>query len=242
MPTSMRVLACAALLVAAACSNGSSDPVVQQPVDGAIRLTTHQVAALDSTADAIAKANPSNPILRSLADSTTQVLTAGIEAKQLPVVTTITTAPLYFVGIHRAFVRATGSSSTWTLVGFDNPEKLQTLVEVSGFAQSSTGDAPLAVSGTIGDGKGIVNGLMLQVQSGGSVTQWNGAVGTVSFSSGAASGACPGFVATPKVTCSIEQMRVKFTMEGRAESLSSIRTASLANEIDVPTMRLTYTP
>jgi hypothetical protein len=74
-----------------------------------LQLSTAQVASLDSTAQVILQANPGNSDLKSLVDSTLLVLTAGIQAKHIDINTNLSTAPLYFVGIHRAVSRPFGS-------------------------------------------------------------------------------------------------------------------------------------
>lgn len=230
-------------LAAAACSDKTvSTAPVTAPDE--IQLTGAQVSSLDSTAQVIVRANPGNGELESLADSVLQVLTVGVAAKRRDVSTNLTSAPLYFVGIHRAFSRAAGGSfSTWTIVGIDDPARLTNVVEVSGFAQTAAATAPSSVSGTIGDGTGAVNALLVQVASGGAVTEWHANTGTASFSSDAAGAACPGFVATPKVTCALETMHVRFvaaTPTGTGGAAA--RQASIATTVDVPTMRLTYAP
>jgi hypothetical protein len=188
------------------------------------------------------QANPGNPTLKSLVDSTLLVLTAGVEAKRLDVTTNLTTKPLYFVGVHRAVNRGAGGAfSTWTLVGMDDPSKLTSIVEVSGFAQTQNGAAPTSVSGTIGDGTGVVNGQLLEVATGGVVTQWSANTGTVSFSSSASGAACPNFPQTGNITCTLETMRVRFTMNAPGSGGATARSASVSTDVDVPTMRLTYT-
>jgi hypothetical protein len=224
----------------AAC--GGSDPT--EPVDApdVLQLTTKQIGSLDSTGQAITQANPGNGTLKSLVDSTLLVLTAGVEAKRLDVTTNLTTKPLYFVGVHRAVSRGNSAFSTWTLVGMDDPSKLTSLVEVSGFAQTANGTPPASVSGTIGDGTGVVNGVLLAVGNGGSVTQWNATTGTVSFSSIASGTACPNFPPSGNITCTLETMRVRFTMNAPGETGgASARSAAVSTDVDVPTMRLTYT-
>jgi hypothetical protein len=206
-----------------------------------LELTTKQLGALDSTGQAITDANPGNASLKSLVDSTLLVLTAGVQAKRLDVTTNLTTKPLYFVGVHRAVSRATGSFSTWTVVGMDDPEKLTSLVEVSGFAQNATATPPASLSGTIGDG-GFVNGLLLAVGNGGAVTEWRPTTGTASFSSSAPGAACPNFAATAIITCTLETLRVRFILTApNGSGGAGARAASIATEVDVPTMRLTYT-
>jgi hypothetical protein len=141
--------------------------------------------------------------------------------------------------------RAQGSWSTWTLVALDDPSALTSLIEVSGFAQSAGSSAPTAVTGTIGDGTGVVNALMLQVGAGGAVTKWNAATGTASFSSDAPppGAACPGFTPTPVVTCALETMHVRFTASAPSGSGGAgSRQATLTTAAAVPAMRLTYTP
>lgn len=237
-------LAClilAAAFTGVACDNRDATDPISAP--DKLSLTAAQVQSLDSTAQVIVQANPGNADLKSLVDSTLMVLTAGVEAKRVNVVTNLTSAPLYLVGVHRAVVRAAGSFSTWTLIALDDPSKLANLIEVSGFAQSTTAVPPTSVTGTIGDGTGIVNAMLLQVAPGGSVIQWHANAGTVSFSSDAANGPCPGFTPTPKITCSIETMHVRFTATAPSGSGGAgARQASVATEVEVPAMRLTYTP
>jgi hypothetical protein len=190
----------------------------------------------------INEANPTNGTLKSLVDSTLLVLTAGVEAKRLDVTTNLTTKPLYFVGVHRAVSRATGSFSTWTLVGMDDPAKLTSLVEASGFAQNSTATPPTSLSGTIGDGNGFVNGLLLSVGDGGAVTEWRPNTGTISFSSTPSSTPCPNFPVSGYIICTLETMRVRFSMSApNGTNGAGARSASIATEVDVPAMRLTYT-
>jgi hypothetical protein len=223
-----------------ACGGDSTSPGT---VPDTIVLTTDALNSLDSTAQAAEQANPTNADLKSLVDSSLLVLNAGITAKRLDVSTDLTTAPLYFVGIHRAYDESSGSSfSTWTLVGFDDPKHLTTLVEVGGFADS-TGAAPSSVIGAIGDGSGIVNGRFFHVGDNGSVTEWAPTAGGASFLSDAASGACPGFTATSTVTCALETMHVHFTAQATTGSGGAgSRQASVTTDVGVPTMRLTYTP
>jgi hypothetical protein len=123
----------------------------------------------------------------------------------------------------------------------DDPEKLTSLVEVAGFAQSNTATPPASVNGTIGDGSGIVNGTLLNVATGGAVTDWRANSGTVSFSSTASTTACPNFTPTGNIVCTLETMRVRFTMTAPGSGTNGTRSASIATEVDVPAMRLTYT-
>jgi hypothetical protein len=238
--TRLAPLGALALLLATACGTDNTSPSL--PADR-LQLTAAQVKALDSSGQAIVQANPGNADLKSLVDSTLMVLTAGVEARRVGITTNLTTAPLYLVGVHRAVARSTGSWSTWTLVAIDDPAKLVNLIEVSGFSQSTGATAPPAVSGTIGDGTGIVNAMLLQVAAGGAVTQWRASTGTVSFSSDAPGAACPGFVPTPIVTCALETMHVRFAANAPSGTGGAgARNAALATESDVPAMRLTYTP
>lgn len=225
----------------AACSG--KDATGPTPIPDTLLFSSAQIASLDSSAQQIARANPTNPDLKSLVDSTLMVFTAGIQAKRVAVGTDLTTVPLYLVGIHRAVTRTQGSFSTWTLVALDNPSALQNLIEVSGFAQSAGSTAPSAVNGTIGDGTGIVNALLLHVGAAGAVTQWNASSGSASFSSDAPGAACPGFTPTPKITCALETMHVRFVATAPSGSGGAgSRQATLATDADVPAMRLTYTP
>jgi hypothetical protein len=237
----IRLAMCGALTALLAACN-DSEPTQPGDAPDVLLLTTKQVGSLDSTGRVITQANPDNGTLKSLVDSTLLVLTAGVEAKRLDVTTNLTTKPLYFVGVHRAVSRGSSAFSTWTLVGMDDPSKLESLVEVSGFAQTATGTAPASVSGTIGDGTGVVNGLLLAVGSGGSVTEWRAATGTVSFSSIASGTACPNFPASGNITCTLETMRVRFTMSAPGGTGgASARSAAVSTDVDIPTMRLTYT-
>ena len=232
------VAPCLALVVLAAC--GGDDPTEPEDVPDALQLTPKQVGALDSTGNVITQANPGNASLKSLVDSTLLVLTAGVEARRLDVTTNLTTKPLYFVGVHRAVTRGNSSFSTWTIVGMDDPEKLTSLIEVAGFAQANTATPPASVNGAIGDGSGIVNGTLLTVGNGGSVTEWRANAGTVSFASTPSTTACPNFAPTGNIVCTLETMRVRFSMNAPSGS-NGARSASVATEVDVPAMRLTYT-
>ncbi|MES2306546.1 MAG: hypothetical protein V4558_13640 [Gemmatimonadota bacterium] len=200
-------------------------------------MTPGQVSALDSVGQVVVGANPGNSSLKSLLDSTFQVLTAGITATRINVTTDLTTAPLYFVGIHRVIERATGSFSTWNVVGMDDPQALTSVMEVSGFAQNQTATAPTTVSGPIGTG--AVNALFLNVANGGAVTQWNGNNGTISFTSDAPTSACPVPNPSANMTCTIETMHVRFDVT--AGGGATTRHAAIATDVAIPTMRLTYT-
>lgn len=236
---SQLVVAGLAFVAVVACGGGeTTEP--ETPPD-ALTLTQKQVGALDSTGNVITQANPGNGTLKSLVDSTLLILTAGVEARRLDVTTNLTNKPLYFVGVHRAVTRAGGSFSTWTIVGMDDPEKLTSLVEVAGFAQTNDATPPESVNGTIGDGTGIVNGTLLTVATGGAVTDWRANAGTVSFSSTPSTTACPNFTPTGNMVCTLETMRVRFTMTAPGSGSNGARSASVATEVDVPAMRLTYT-
>jgi hypothetical protein len=222
-----------------ACSN-SGDSTGPTTAPDALQLTASQVTALDSSGLAIEAANPGRGDLKSLVDSTLLVLTAGVQAKRLDVVTDLTTKPLYFIGVHRAVTSALGSFSTWTLIGMDDPAHLANIIEVSGFAQSAAATAPTSVNGTIGGG-GFVNAMLLQVGTAGAVAEWSANTGTVSFSSDAPGAACPGFTSTATVACAIETMHVHFTAAASTGiGGTGSRQATLATDVDVPAMRLTY--
>jgi hypothetical protein len=234
--------AAAVLVAAAACGSDSSTPTESGNNNAPenLQFTSAVVKSLDSTGQVIVTANPGNRDLQSLLDSTFAVFTAGIQAKRIDVQTNLTTAPLYLVGIHRAFNHANSSSSTWTLLALDDPTHLGSVIEVSGFAQNATSTAPTSVSGSIGTG--FVNAMFVQVGTGGSVTQWHAGSGTVSFTSDAAGSACPGFTPTPIVTCAMETMHVTFNVSSTGGTNGAgARQASVTTTVDVPTMRLTYT-
>ena len=235
---------CLAIVICGASALIACSDTTTPIVGDSITFTAAAVRSLDSTGAAIETANPTNGTLKSLVDSTLLVFTAGVAAQRLDVTTNLTAAPLFFVGIHRVVNQSAGSSfSTWTVVGMDDPSQLANLVEVSGFAQASGTTAPSSVSGTIGDGTGVVNALFLQVATGGSVTQWNAGSGTVSFSSDAAGAACPNFTPTAKVTCALETMHVQFAATAsNGSSGAGARQASIATSMAVPAMRLTITP
>jgi hypothetical protein len=229
-----------AALLALGCSSDSNDQIHNPPTGDSFVFTPGQVSSLDSTGQAVVTTNPGNQSLKSLLDSALQVLTAGVTARKVDVVTDLTAVPLYFVGIHRVIERASGSFSTWNVVGMDDPEALVNLIEVSGFAQSATATAPSSVTGPIGTG--AVNALFLKVATGGAVTQWNANAGTISFSSDAPTVACP--VPNPSVnmTCAIETMHLHFDVTAASGSNGApARHATIATDVDIPTMRLTYT-
>jgi hypothetical protein len=237
-PTQQILSAIAVAVVATAC--GSSEITHPTPPPDQLTFTGSTLNSLDSTVQVMVQANPGNSTLKSLADSTLLVLTAGIQAKRVDISTNLTSVPLYFVGIHRTINRATNAFSTWTLVGIDDPSHLKNIVEVGGFAQTPTGAAPASVSATIGDGTGAVNGRLLQVATGGAVTELAANSGSASFVSDAATEACPGYTPPPNITCAMERMHVKFTISG--EGAGGTKSASQTEVVDVPAMRLTYTP
>lgn len=233
-------LTLSSLLVAGLVACSDSEPTQPENAPDVLQLTAKDVGSLDSTGRAINQANPGNPSLKSLVDSTLLVLTAGVEAKRLDVATNLTTKPLYFVGVHRAVTRGTTSFSTWTVVGMDDPAKLTSLVEASGFAQNNTATPPTSVAGPIGNG--MVNGLLLSVGNAGAVTEWRPNDGSISFSSTPSTTACPNFPPTANITCTLETMRVRFAMTApNGTNGAGARSASISAEVDVPAMRLTYT-
>ena len=221
---------------------GGADPSSPHPNPDQITLTDAQVHSLDSTGHVLEQGNPTNGNLKSLVDSTLLVLKAGIVLQRIDVATNLTTAPLYFVAIHRVVTRSTGSSfSTWNVVGINDPSNLISVVEVSGFAQAA-GAAPTSVTGTIGDGTGSVNGHFLAVGAAGAVTEWFANTGSASFTSGPAGAACPNFTPTSVVTCSLETLRMHFSASASSGSPGAgPRQATISSDVDVPTMRLTYT-
>lgn len=237
-----RVSIAALSLLAAAC--GGSEITHPTPPSGdQLTFTGATVNSLDSTAQVMVAANPGNSTLKSLADSTLLVLTTGVQAKRIDVTTNLTSAPLYFIGIHRTINASTNAWSTWTLVGIDDPSHLANIVEVAGFAQNTTGSAPTTVSATIGDGTGRINGRLLQVATGGGVTDWAANTGSATFTSDAPGESCPGFVATAHMTCAMETMHVQFSISAASGSNGAgARSASQSTTVDVPAMRLTYTP
>lgn len=235
-----RLAAIIAVAFGVGCSSNSTDPIHTPPSGDSFVMTSHQAASLDSTGQVVVTSNPGNSNLKSLLDSTLQVLTAGVTAKRIDVTTDLTTVPLYFVGIHRVLERASGSFSTWNVVGMDDPEALVNLIEVSGFAESGTATAPTSVSGSIGTG--VVNALFLKVATGGAVTEWDANSGTIAFSSDAATVPCPVPNPSANLTCAIETMHVHFNVSAANDQNGGAgRHAIVATDVDIPTMRLTYT-
>ena len=230
-----------ALVSVVAC--GSDDPsptgTGNNNAPETIQFTAGSVKSLDSTGQVMVAANPGNPDIRYLLDSTFTVFTAGVQAKRIDLSTNLTTAPLYFVGIHRTFSSPGNSSSTWTLIALDDPSHLGSLIEVSGFAQNASSTAPSTVSGSIGTG--FVNANLIQVATGGAVTMWHAGSGTVSFTSDAPGATCPGFTPQPRVTCAMETMHVTFNVSASSGTGGAgARQASVPTTVDVPAMRLTY--
>jgi hypothetical protein len=117
------------------------------------------------------------------------------------------------------------------------------VIQVSGFAQSQTATAPTTITGTIGDGSGLVNALMIKV-GGGTPMLWHASSGSVTFISGTAGGTCPGFIApNADITCALETIKVQFSVNAPSGSGGAgARSASVATQVDVPAIRLTYTP
>ncbi len=223
------VLLCVVLLTLGACSQ--NDPTTPTPPADQIQFTGAQISSLDSTGRVLEQNNSSDPTVKALVDSTLLVLTSGIVAKRLDVTTNLTSAPLYFVGVHRVYTGAS-PSSTWTVVGMDDPSHLTSIVELGAYAPSNAE----SVGGAVSD---VLNGLLLSVGAGGSVTEWFTTSGSASISSTPAGTACPNFPATPHVTCTLETMHVSFALAGSNASTNSGRQASVS-DVDVPGMRLTY--
>jgi hypothetical protein len=237
-------LGLAAVALSLAC--GTDDPTSPPPPTGdTFTLSATQVSAMSDRAEQVEQSNPSNTSFKSFVDSTLLALQAGVTMKRLDVTTNLTTAPLYFIGIHRVINQSNGGSfSTWTLIGFEDPAAFANVVQVSGFAQSSTSTAPTSVSGNIGTG--AINGQLLQVLANGSnaaIAVWNYSTGNASFTSDAPSGSCPNGSPQPKLTCTTETMHVTFNIQAAQSQGSSItRSASVPVEVTVPALRLTYTP
>jgi hypothetical protein len=229
-----------AVLAAAGCGE-SATPTTGILTGGDLALTTTQLHALDSTAQVIEQANPTNATIKSLVDSTLTILSAGVVAKRVDLSTDLTAVPLYFVAVHRVFEHAAGASfATWNVVGMDDPMNLKNVVEVSGYAQANGPTAPSSISGTVGDGTGTANGFMLQIATGGSVTQWNAGSGTVNIATDPGTTPCPNFPPTPKVTCTLETIRVHFDIASAGAAGAGPRHATIATDVNVPAMRLNY--
>lgn len=229
-----------ALLAAAAC--GGSDSTGPSNSSDTIILTSSVLHSLDSSAVIIKQSNPSDPTLQALVDSTLLTLTAGVQARRIAVTSSLTSAPLYFVAVHRVFTSGSGAWQTWSLVGFDDPAHLTTLVEASGYAPTATPPAS-TMTGAIGDGTGIANGLMLRVATGGAVTQWTANSGSMTFHNGTPGAACPGFTATPHVTCALETLQAGFALAAASGTGGAAGQTTRVDVVqDVPGIRLTYTP
>jgi hypothetical protein len=225
-----RVLACATVIALGAC--GQNDPTTPAPPPDQIEFTAAQINSLDSTGQVLEQNNSSDGTVKALVDSTLLVLTSGVTAKRLNVTTDLTTAPLYFVGVHRVYTGA-ASSSTWTVIGMDDPSHLTSIVEVGAFSPSNA----TSVSGSLSD---VLNGLLLSVGAGGSVTEWFAVGGSASIASSAAGAPCPNFPAQPRITCSLETMHVSFSIAGSTHTSSSTGRQASVSDVDVPAMRLTY--
>lgn len=225
----------------AACGGDSTSPVASSDT---LTLTADVLKSLDSSAHAAEQSNPGNVDLKAFVDSSLVTLNAGITAKRLDVTTDLTTAPLYFVGIHRVINESSGGAyATWTLVGFDDPKHLTTLIEVDGVAGTGAGSAPTSVSGGIDDGSGNVSSRLFGIGDNGSVTEWIPTTGSASFLSDAPTAACPIFTPVPNITCSLEAMHIHFTASAPSSSTNAVsRQASVTADVAVPAMRLTYTP
>lgn len=232
----------AAVTMLVACSADVTAPVTPP---GVIQLTAAQVHSLDSSVNVAATNNPGNEDVRTLLDSALDVLAAGVQAKQIDVNTDVTAAPLTFVGIHRAYTNPSGGSfSTWTVVGFDDPAHLSTLIDLGGYAVGAA-TAPNSASGDIG-GSGVGNARFFQLAPGGAVTDWIVSSGSESFVSDSITpgGPCPGFQPAANVTCTTETLHVHFDVQaaGSTDGAAGARHATAATDVDVPTMRLDYKP
>jgi hypothetical protein len=228
----------AVALLAAACGHDSTSPSVPSDV---VTLTSAQLHALDSAVQTGVTSNPGNTDLKILLDSAVEALTVGVQAKRLDVSTDLTSAPLFFVGIHRAYSIAGGTPfSTWTVLGFDDPSHVTTMIDVGGYAAGGAAP-PNAASGPLAGGVG--NARFFQLATGGATTEWFVNSGTASFTSDALTKgpACPGFTPTPHITCTIETLHVHFDASAASGSNgATARHATLATDVELPTMRLDY--
>lgn len=237
---SSRLTTIAALTLLAACASDVTGPTGPS---GVVQLTAAQVNSLDSAVNVAADNNPGNEDVRTLADSALDVLAAGVQARRIDINTDVTTAPLMFVGIHRAYTIA-GSVpfSTWTVVGFDDPSHVSTLIDLGGYAPGGS-TPPNAASGAIG-GSGVGNARFFHLASGGAVTDWIVSSGNESFVSDSITpgGPCPGFKPIAHVSCTTETMHVHFDVQaaGSTDGSQGARHASALTDVDVPTMRLNY--
>ena len=231
----------AAIALSAAC--GSDAPTSPTPPTGdTFTLSSSQVSAMTDRASSVEASDPTNTSFKSFVDSTLLALQAGVTMKRIDVTTNLTTSPMYFIGLHRVVNQSNGGSySTWTVIGFEDPAAFANVIEVSGFAQSSTSTAPTTVSGPIGTG--IINGQMLQVLSNNTVAVWNYSTGNASFTSDAPTGPCPNGSPQPKLACTLETMHVTFNFSSAQSANSNVtKSASVATSVAIPTLRLTYTP
>ena len=179
----------AALLLAC-----DGDPTTPTPPLEQFTLSAEQVSAMNARAGQVMATDPSNTSFKAFVDSTLLVLQAGVTMKHLDVTTNLTSAPMYFIGLHRVVNQPNGSSfSTWTLVGFEDPATFANVIEVSGFAESSSSAAHGAI------GSGYANGQLLQVLTDGTVAVWNYSTGSASFVSDLPTGACPNGSPQPKL-------------------------------------------
>jgi hypothetical protein len=223
----------AATLLILACDG---DPTTPTPAPAQLTLSADQVSAMNARAGQVMSTNPSNTSFTAFVDSTLLVLQAGVTMRRLDVTTNLTSAPMYFIGLHRVVTQANGSSfSTWTLVGLEDPATFANVIQVSGFAQSS-----FAASGAIGSG--YANGQLLQVQSDGMVAVWNYSTGHANFVSDLPTAACPNGSPQPKLTCNLETMHVAFTVQSAQSAGSSVTRSASVTDVTVPALRLTYTP
>lgn len=212
------------------------DPTTPTPAPAQLTLSADQVTAMNARAGQLVSTNPSNTSFKAFVDSTLLVLQAGVTMQRLDVTTNLTSAPMYFIGLHRVVIQANGGSfSTWTLVGFDDPATFANIIQVTGFAESSA-----ATHGAIGSG--YANGQLLQVQSDGTVAVWNYSTGQASFVSDLPTDARPNGSPQPKLTCNLETMHVTFTVQAAQSAGSSATRSASGTDVTVPALRLTYTP
>lgn len=142
-----------------------------------------------------------------LADSANLVIKSGSEADLIPVSTNLAAGPFYAVGLQRA-VQLTGSSySTFNLIAFDDPSNPTNFIVIDGF-NSGTGAPPTSTSGNF---DGPVNGYLFHVD-GSTLASWHAALGTATFTGGAAGVACTGFQSSAGVTCALANLTVTFSI------------------------------
>ena len=228
------IAALGSALILTACE---SDTTLPGPTGDLITLNAQQAALIVGR---VVEFSSSDPTLGALADTIQFVVKAGAEVQRIDVTTSFGVTSYWTVSLHRAFVGASQSWSTFHVIGFNDVSNPTEFLILGGFSQVAGTTAPTSITGSIGsNASSSLTGHFFGV-IGNQVGMWNASGGTVSMIATSTGEACPNFSAAG-MTCAKSSMSTTFsitqTVTGGAPATGN-RTGSASN-VSVPGVRLT---